>query len=163
MKIVPRQDVVGVTGALERPLNLGADQIATPAKDEKVAEDFEALFFDMMLQSMRKTAVSEDQSNAMSIYTGMLDSEYSKAIATSRSFGIKNLILDWLRRNERSTEQVGQLSNLNRSQVRSSSPPGARSNSATDAATDVDLITTGKLGNRLAIELYSLQARMLNK
>jgi Rod binding domain-containing protein len=159
MKIVPRQ--VALTGpeAPESSLKVATNPSAAPAKDEQVAEDFEALFFDMMLQSMRKTAVSEDQSNAMGIYTGMLDSEYSKSIASSSSFGIKKLILDWLRRHERNPAQADVVGSVGGTQVNTPSPPQARS----ATLNDVDVIAPGKLGSRLATELYSLQARMLSK
>lgn len=71
--------------------------------EEKVAEEFEALFMDLVLKSMRRTAQPESQSNAQEIYTSMLDSEYSKTMAGSHKFGIKELILDWIQTHSKSS------------------------------------------------------------
>lgn len=66
------------------------------AEAEKVAQDFETMFVELMVKSMRQTAQREDLSNAEDVYQGMLDSEYSKGMAASRSFGIKEQVLSWL-------------------------------------------------------------------
>jgi flagellar protein FlgJ len=66
------------------------------AEAEKVAQDFETMFVELMVKSMRQTAQREDLSNAEDVYQGMLDSEYSKGMAASRSFGIKEQVLNWL-------------------------------------------------------------------
>lgn len=63
---------------------------------ERAAQEFETLFVDMMVKSMRKSAQAEDVSNAEDIYQGMLDSEYSKSMTTSNNFGIRDKILDWM-------------------------------------------------------------------
>ncbi|MEN9528982.1 MAG: hypothetical protein RI932_855 [Pseudomonadota bacterium] len=63
---------------------------------EKVAQEFETMFMDMMVKSMRQTAQREDVSNAEDIYQGMLDSEYSKSMTATQSFGIRTQILNWL-------------------------------------------------------------------
>lgn len=66
------------------------------AEAEKVAQDFETMFVELMVKSMRQTAQREDLSNAEDIYQGMLDSEYSKGMAKSSTFGIKEQVLNWL-------------------------------------------------------------------
>jgi len=93
----------GLNAALvqnEKPQLLPADTLdATSrkrAEAEKVAQDFETMFVELMVKSMRQTAQREDLSNAEDIYQGMLDSEYSKGMAASRSFGIKEQVLNWL-------------------------------------------------------------------
>lgn len=63
---------------------------------ENVAQEFETMFVDMMVKSMRQTAQREDVSNAEDIYQGMLDSEHSKAMTASQSFGIRTKIIEWL-------------------------------------------------------------------
>jgi flagellar protein FlgJ len=75
---------------------------------EKVAQDFETMFIDMMVKSMRQTAQREDVSNAEDIYQGMLDSEYSKSMTATKSFGIRTQILDWL---EQTDPELKQFSN----------------------------------------------------
>lgn len=63
---------------------------------QQVAQDFETMFVDLMIKSMRQTAQPEDTSNAEDVYQGMLDSEYSKSMTASKSFGIREQILNWL-------------------------------------------------------------------
>ena len=64
---------------------------------EKVASEFETLFLDLVMKGMRQTAKPEDQSNAEDIFTGMLDQEYAKTMTEARDFGVKSLILDWMK------------------------------------------------------------------
>jgi Rod binding domain-containing protein len=66
---------------------------------DNVAKEFETLFVDMMLKSMRQTAKAEDESNAQDIYKGMLDSEYSKSMTEAQSFGIRQMIKEWITQN----------------------------------------------------------------
>lgn len=57
----------------------------------KLAEDFEAIFLDIMFQSMRKTVPKSelvDGGNSEEIFRGMLDSEYSKMMAQENATGI---------------------------------------------------------------------------
>tara|TARA_Y100001970_G_scaffold121099_1_gene150243 strand:- start:525 stop:905 length:381 start_codon:yes stop_codon:yes gene_type:complete len=63
---------------------------AKRAKDisslKKVAHDFESLFVEIMLKSMRKTVAKSgflDGGNAEDVYKSMLDTEYSKDIASN--------------------------------------------------------------------------------
>jgi len=63
---------------------------------EKAAQDFETMFVDMMVKSMRETARPEDASNAEDVYQGMLDSEYSKAMTAANDFGIRQSIMQWM-------------------------------------------------------------------
>jgi Rod binding domain-containing protein len=67
---------------------------------ETVAKEFETIYLDMMLKSMRQTAKPENESNAHDIFQSMLDSEYSKIMAESHSFGIRDLILNWMKDND---------------------------------------------------------------
>ena len=69
---------------------------------ETVAKEFETIYLDMMLKSMRQTAKPENESNAHDIFQSMLDSEYSKIMAESQSFGIRDLILNWMKDNDAS-------------------------------------------------------------
>lgn len=67
---------------------------------ENVAKEFETLFIDMMIKSMRETAKPDDESNAHNIFQGMLDGEYAKVMAESHSFGIRDLVLNWMKDND---------------------------------------------------------------
>ena len=64
---------------------------------EKVAKEFETLYVEMLVKSMRATAKPEDESNAQDIYTGMLDSEYAKVMSDRQSFGLREMILQWMK------------------------------------------------------------------
>jgi Rod binding domain-containing protein len=64
---------------------------------ETVAKQFESLFMDQIVKGMRKTVPTEESSNAMGIYTDMLDGEHAKAMTEAREFGIKQMILDWMK------------------------------------------------------------------
>ena len=75
------------------------------AQAEKVAEDFETLFMDMMVKSMRQNVKSEEESNAMDIFQGMLDSEYAKMMTAHQNFGLRDTILDWLKTNDASLQK----------------------------------------------------------
>ena len=67
---------------------------------ENVAKEFETIYLDMMLKSMRQTAKPEDESNAHDIFQSMLDGEYTKLMADSQNFGIRDLILNWMKEND---------------------------------------------------------------
>lgn len=63
---------------------------------DEVAKEFETLFVDMMLKSMRQTIKSEDETNAEGIYKSMLDNEYSKLTTDAQSFGIREMVKKWI-------------------------------------------------------------------
>jgi peptidoglycan hydrolase FlgJ len=67
---------------------------------QEAAGQFETVFVNMMLKSMRDTAKPEEESNAMGIYGGMLDEEYGKSMSQTHSFGIKKAIFDWIQQND---------------------------------------------------------------
>lgn len=83
---------------------------------QKVARDFEALFTSMMLRSMRKTVDNNPlipQSFGEKIYTEMLDEEYSSVLAKNSSFGLAELIVKELEKQESKTLTVNSsLKNL---------------------------------------------------
>jgi Rod binding domain-containing protein len=64
---------------------------------KKAAQEFEAMFAELMLKSMRQTAMPEDASNALDIFQGMLDGEYAKAMTSKGELGVQDLVLDWMR------------------------------------------------------------------
>lgn len=94
---------------LVRKNSVGEDAQASPelqakrktdqkaAEAEKVAQEFETMFMDLVMKGMRRTAMPEEASNALEIYQDMLDSEYSKTMTTGQDFGIRRMILDWMK------------------------------------------------------------------
>ena len=67
---------------------------------DSVAKEFETLFVEMMMKSMRETAKPEDESNAQGIYRGMLDGEYSKNMTDAQSSGIREMVRNWIMENK---------------------------------------------------------------
>ncbi len=67
---------------------------------DNVAKEFETLFMEMMLKSMRETIKPEEESNAQSIYKSMLDGEYSKTMTDAQSFGIREMVRNWMMEKE---------------------------------------------------------------
>jgi len=63
----------------------------TAAKVRKAAEDFESIFLEIVMKSMRDSVQKSgliDGGNAEDIYRSMLDSEYSKVLAAQRNTGL---------------------------------------------------------------------------
>ena len=68
---------------------------------KKVANEFESLFINLVLKSMRNTVQKSgliDGGNAEEIYKSMLDDEYCKQMATQRTTGIADQIEDFMLR-----------------------------------------------------------------
>lgn len=75
-------------------LNRGA-QDGDREQIKKLSEDFEAIFLELMLKSMRDTVPKGelfDGGNGEDIFRSMLDSEYAKSMASQRFSGIANAI-----------------------------------------------------------------------
>lgn len=65
----------------------------------KTAEDFESLFLNIVLKSMRNTVPKEgliSGGNAEEVYRSMLDDEYSKLMASQRHTGLADHIEKFL-------------------------------------------------------------------
>ncbi len=61
----------------------------------KVAEEFESLFLEIVLKSMRSTVPKSgmmDGGNGEDVFRSMLDTEYAKSMAANRSSGIAESI-----------------------------------------------------------------------
>lgn len=89
----------GPTGAKDAKPPTGVDP-AKWAEADAVAKDFETLFMDLVVKGMRQTAKAEEGSNANDIYTGMLDGEYARAMTGAQDFGVRDMILDWMKLND---------------------------------------------------------------
>ena len=70
-------------------------------KLKEVTKNFEALFINMMLKSMRKTVVKSSfspQGLDYDIYMGMFDEEMSKKIAQRNTLGLSNTIYNAIKK-----------------------------------------------------------------
>ncbi len=91
-----------VTNAVDANSLEGVSQLENKtktAKDvekvKKLASDFESMFMEQMLKSMRSSVQKSgliDGGNAEEIYTSMLDSEYAKAMGNKGSNGIADMV-----------------------------------------------------------------------
>ncbi len=69
---------------------------------QKAAEDFEAIFLNMILQSMRKTVPENGliaKSNGEKIFESMLDQSYAEQMAHAGGIGLSKMIVEQLSRN----------------------------------------------------------------
>ncbi len=67
----------------------------------KVSKEFEAIFVNQMVSTMRKTIIKDGlipENNAEKIYQSMLDYEYSKKISDSNQIGLWKIVYDHLLR-----------------------------------------------------------------
>lgn len=121
------------------------------AEAENVAKEFESIYLDMMIKTMRQTAKPEDESNAQNIFQGMLDGEYSKLMADSQSFGIRDLVLNWMKENDpRLNPNIKTLST-----AKTSTPLLEEIDNSKNVL--LELKKSNNL-NKMAIEQYKLQA-----
>ena len=73
------------TAKLNQPKDLDADSI------KKIAADFESIFLEIVLKSMRDTVPKSeliDGGNGEQIFQSMLDNEYAKSLANQGNTGI---------------------------------------------------------------------------
>ena len=107
-------------------LNAKQDQSISDLKNNakakqarQVAEDFESLFMDVVMKSMRQTVHKSgfmDGGNAENIYQSMLDSEYSKMMASSGSTGFADKIESFILENLHKSERIREIANKNNAQ-----------------------------------------------
>ncbi|GAB4336210.1 MAG: hypothetical protein Kow0037_17110 [Calditrichia bacterium] len=84
-------------------INQAVDKIKQKPRDEaelqKTAEDFEALFVNFLLKSMRKTVMKSgllDTGLGGEIWQGVFDSELSRVVAKNRQLGIAEMLVKQL-------------------------------------------------------------------
>lgn len=69
----------------------------------KVAQGFESIFVNQMLEAMRKTVTKGGlipESSAEKTYAAMLDHEYAQAIAQTGELGLAKMVYDHLLRDD---------------------------------------------------------------
>ncbi|MBN8554905.1 MAG: rod-binding protein [Deltaproteobacteria bacterium] len=77
------------------------------AKLEKAAKEFESVFMDIVVKSMRDTVETSDvtgETEKVKLFQGMLDSEYSKISANKNKLGIAQMIIKQMTPKEPSAE-----------------------------------------------------------
>jgi len=82
-------------GKLEKLGDAKKNKINDINQIKKLAGEFESIFTELVLKSMRSSVQKGgliDGGNGEDIFKGMLDSEYSKAMADQRSSGIADSI-----------------------------------------------------------------------
>jgi Rod binding domain-containing protein len=104
----------------------------------------------MMLKSMRQTAKPEDESNAHDIFQGMLDGEYTKLMADSQSFGIRDLILNWMKENDPSL-------NPNLKTLEDSKTDNNGKKDLLNAKKMIDSMKNDSYMSKMAIEQYKIE------
>lgn len=140
------------SSASEAAKKPNADVIRKYEDAKQAAEDFESMFVDMMLKSMRSTATPEDASNAHEIYQGMLDGEYAKSMVGSHDFGVRGMVLEWMKNNDPDLAKlVNEKGELTATSTTSSEPQ------------DVTLSPNSNLRSaRYALEQYKTQEALQN-
>lgn len=80
--------------------NMSQKRIENSGNDKeklrKAAQDFESIFLDLVLKSMRSTVEKSgymDGGNAEEIYRSLLDSEYAKIMAATNTTGLSDAIV----------------------------------------------------------------------
>ena len=76
--------------------------VTNDAKLRETASEFEAIFIQQMLKSMRKTSLESDllpKSEGEKIFRSMLDEQYAKLSAKSGSLGLGQMIYHQLKSN----------------------------------------------------------------
>lgn len=76
----------------------------------QVAEGFEEIFLNTMLQAMRRTTMPSDvmgDNNETRIYQGMMDQELASTMSKRRSFGISRMMFEWMTRGQPLIQELG--------------------------------------------------------
>jgi Rod binding domain-containing protein len=76
--------------------------VSEDVKLRKAANEFEAIFIQQMLKSMRKTSLESDllpKSEGEKIFRSMLDEQYARLSAKSGSLGLGQMIYQQLKSN----------------------------------------------------------------
>lgn len=97
MNSVNTQNVINEKGKLQGRNFMNMDR---EKQLKQACEDFEALFYDMVMKSARKT-VSNDgiikRNFGEEVFTEMLDSKFSEEIAKSTKGGLKDILFNQLK------------------------------------------------------------------
>lgn len=103
-----------ITNKIQRESNTDFEKILNSAMEsqddkklKKVCEDFEAIFVNMLLKSMKNT-VNEGgltkKSHAREMFESMLDEEMASSISKGRGIGIGEILYDSLSKNKKGNQ-----------------------------------------------------------
>lgn len=87
----------------------GEDKELDRKKLEKTCSEFEAIFIQQMLQSMRKTIISSgllENGLGKGIYESLFDQQLSQCLANRRGLGVGKMIYDQMMRQEEKKSPV---------------------------------------------------------
>ena len=102
------------------PQSNGLNQLA------KAAQDFESLFLDMVLKSMRETVQKSgfmDGGNSEEIYRSLLDSEYAKIMAANNGTGLsESIVKQFAKKVGQSVDPKQVIANYNATTSRTTKP-----------------------------------------
>lgn len=88
------QEIQGFQSAIEKAVSSKDNEAL-----KKATEEFEAVFIQQLLKSMRATVPKSDlfeKSHGREVFEGMYDEELSKTMASTRQFGIADLLYNQL-------------------------------------------------------------------
>ena len=108
----PIDPALATHSALKARADLAAQNATAAGKDstdaqiEKVAQDFEAIFLNIMLKEMRKTVGKGGllgNDGATKMFQEMMDSALAESMAKSKMFGLGNIVAKQMKKQRRET------------------------------------------------------------
>jgi Rod binding domain-containing protein len=118
------------TGKGEKANSAGSIAAASQAGDKtalrKAAEQFEALFIQEMLKTMRQTVEKDENTTSahMETYESMLDRELALQMSKRGTVGVADMLVTHLERQQQSTDQVLKNRDLNALRDEANGQPG---------------------------------------
>ena len=150
-------DVSGFSQLKQQAVN------GSPESIRQVAQQFETLFINMMMQSMRK-AVPEGglfSSSASQLFTSMFDQQIAQE-AAGKGFGLADMLTKQLSRTSMSTEPAKSNTDVNQTQVAQSSMTNSLAQSLfTDSVTHTPK-ALGQVLYQNPVNNSAIQAKVLN-
>jgi Rod binding domain-containing protein len=118
------------TGKADKANDAGSGLTASQAGDKtalrKAAEQFEALFIQEMLKTMRQTVEKDENTTSahMETYESMLDRELALQMSKRGTVGVADMLVTHLERQQQSTDQVLKNRDLNALRDEAKGQPG---------------------------------------
>jgi peptidoglycan hydrolase FlgJ len=106
--------------------SLAASQAGDKTALRKAAEQFEALFIQEMLKTMRQTVEKDENTTSahMETYESMLDRELALQMSKRGTVGVADMLVTHLERQQQSTDQVLKNRDLNALREEAKGQPG---------------------------------------
>jgi flagellar protein FlgJ len=102
MTSIPAIPAVPITGIDAPNISTDTSRLASRANLEKAGKQFEAVFTQMMLKSMRQTHLAEElfSSKAIDTFRDMQDQKLAVVMAEAKPLGIGKAMVDFLSKNQ---------------------------------------------------------------